>query len=74
LQALIAWEQRQPPSPDQVSKQRALIERHKQAAAASAGLMDSVLRPQPPSGLLIAIAPAIEQLLNAAVQPTPKRR
>jgi hexosaminidase len=74
LRALIAWEQRQPPPPEQVAKQRALIEKHKQTAAASADLIHSFLRPQPPSGLLIAIVPAIEDLLNAAVQPGSRRR
>jgi hypothetical protein len=43
----------------------ALIEKHRKLTAASAGFLNSFMNQQPPSELLIAILPAIEELVAA---------
>ncbi len=55
---------------DLLAKGRALIEKHKKEAASSAGTAGSFMSPPPPGGLVIAIVPAIEALLDGVAQIT----
>ena len=71
LEALKFWEQRQAPPADWIAKQRELIAKHKAAAARSGSAIASFLDPQPASETLIAIVPAIEDLVNACARSGP---
>jgi len=66
LEAMTIWESRQPPAASWLEKQRDLIEKHKKIAAGSSNLLTAMMSPQPPHALLSAIAPAVEDLVNAA--------
>ncbi len=71
LEALKFWEQRQAPPADWISRQRELIAKHKAAAARSGSAIASFLDLQPASETLIAIVPAIEDLVNACAKSGP---
>jgi len=66
LEALTMWESKQPPSAAWLEKQKALVARHRKVAEAGTNLLVAMMSPQPPHELMNAIAPAIEELVNAA--------
>lgn len=72
LEALADLQYHRAPSSAWIARQRTLLARQHQAAAASSDVLASFLRPQPPSQLLIAIVPGVEQLIHAA-QPAPNQ-
>jgi hexosaminidase len=66
LEALTIWESKQPPSAGWREKQKALLDLHRKVAEASSDGLVAMLSPQPPHELVNVIAPAIEDLVNAA--------
>ena len=66
LEALTMWESKHPPSAAWVEKQKALVARHRKVAEASTNLLVAMMSPQPRHELMNVIAPAIEELVNAA--------
>ncbi len=66
LEALTMWESKQPPSAAWLEKQRTLVANHRKVADASTNLLVAMMSPQPPHELMNVIAPAVEELVNAA--------
>ena len=66
LDALLYWEKRQHAPAAWMETQTALLAKHEQLAAAGSDIIDSILKPQPPAELILAVAPAIGQLVKAA--------
>ncbi|MGA2078728.1 MAG: family 20 glycosylhydrolase [Terriglobia bacterium] len=66
LEALTMWESKHPPNAAWVEKQKALVARHRKVAEASTNLLVAMMSPQPRHELMNVIAPAIEELVNAA--------
>ena len=66
LEALTMWESKRPPSAAWLEKQRALVAKHRKVADASTNLLVAMMSPQPPHELMNVIAPAVEELVNAA--------
>lgn len=68
LEALTFWESKEPPSAGWLEKRKALLARHRRVAEASANLLVAMMSPQPPHELINVIAPAIDELVNAAAE------
>jgi hexosaminidase len=66
LEALRFWESKEPPSAGWLEKRKALLAKHRRVAEASKNLLVAMMSPQPPHELINVIAPAIEELVNAA--------
>ena len=66
LVALALWESQQPPSADWLERQRAVLARHRKIAEGCAHMLAAMMSPPPPHELMSAIAPAVEELVNAA--------
>jgi hexosaminidase len=66
LEAMTLWESGRSPHPGWLEKQKILLEKHRKVAQASADSLVAMMSPQPEHELLSAIAPAIEDLVNAA--------
>jgi hexosaminidase len=66
LEALTMWESKQPPNAAWLEKQKALVAKHRKIAEANTNLLVAMMSPQPPHELMNVIAPAIEELANAA--------
>jgi len=66
LEALAFWEAKQAPSAGWPEKQKALVAKHRRVAEASTNFLTAMMSPQPPHEMINAIAPAIEELVNAA--------
>jgi len=66
LEALSMWESEQSPGAGWLEKQRALVAKHRKVADASTNLFVAMMSPQPSHELMNVIAPAVEELVNAA--------
>ena len=66
LEALTFWEAKQAPSAGWLEKRKALLAKHRRVAEASTNPLVAMMAPQPPHELINVIAPAIEELVNAA--------
>jgi len=66
LEALTLWESKQPPVASWLEERKALLAKHRRVAEASTNLLVAMMSPQPPHELINVIAPAIEELVNAA--------
>jgi hexosaminidase len=66
LEALAILESSQPTSAVWLDQQKALLAKHRKVAEGSSNLVGAMMSPQPPHELMNAIAPAIEDLVNAA--------
>jgi hexosaminidase len=71
LEALDALRARRPPDRTWLAKARALIEKRKKEIAAPDGMAGSLTAPPPLGGLVIALVPGIEALVDALVPMTP---
>jgi hexosaminidase len=67
LEALTIWESKQPPNAGWMDEQKRLVDKHRKVAEASSDNLVAMLSPQPPHELINVIAPAIEELVQAAV-------
>lgn len=66
LEALAILQSGQPASAVWLDQQRALLAKHRKVAEGSSNLVGAMMSPQPPHELMNVIAPAIEDLVNAA--------
>jgi len=66
LEALRLWESKQAPSTDWIEKQRAMLARHRKVAEGCTNLLSAMMSPPPAHEMMSAIAPAVEDLVNAA--------
>ncbi|HTS69306.1 MAG TPA: family 20 glycosylhydrolase [Terriglobia bacterium] len=66
LSALALWESKQQANADWLERQRVVLARHRKIAEGCSHLLAAMLAPPPPHELMSAIAPAIEELVNAA--------
>jgi hexosaminidase len=73
LEALDALRARRPPERAWLAEARALIEKRKTEIAAPDGMAGSLSAPPPMGGLVIALVPGIEALVDALVPTTPGR-
>ncbi|MGO8816600.1 MAG: beta-N-acetylhexosaminidase [Terriglobia bacterium] len=66
LEALAILQSGQPTSAVWLDQQKALLARHRKVAEGSSNLLGAMMSPPPPHELMNVIAPAIEELVNAA--------
>ena len=66
LEALAILQSGQPTSAVWLEQQKALLARHRKVAEGSSNLLGAMMSPPPPHELMNVIAPAIEELVNAA--------